>query len=61
MDTLGLVNAADYYDRLMQSASEYAELVESVIVAETWFFREPGSFAGLARIAVGPNCTPTKR
>jgi chemotaxis protein methyltransferase WspC len=41
----------DYMDRLAASPRELQELVEVVIVPETWFFRDPEAFVELKRIA----------
>ena len=51
MTACGLVDADDYYERLAASQRELQELIETVIVPETWFFRDPEAFAELKRIA----------
>ncbi|BAO88168.1 CheR family methyltransferase [Caballeronia cordobensis] len=41
----------DYYRAVTQDASCMQELIEAVVVPETWFFRDPEAFAALARLA----------
>lgn len=41
----------DYWGRLKASPVELQELIEAVVVPETWFFRDREAFAELARIA----------
>ena len=50
MKALGLKTVEEYCDRFEKSREERAELVESVVVNETWFFRDPEAFAALARM-----------
>lgn len=45
-DRAGLV---DYWQLLRDSALEQQELIEAVVVPETWFFRDAQAFATLAR------------
>lgn len=45
-----LPDAQAYLERLGSSAHELQELIEAVVVPETWFFRDPASFAALARL-----------
>jgi chemotaxis protein methyltransferase WspC len=40
-----------YWLRVRSSPSELQELIEAVVVPETWFFRDPGAFAALAGMA----------
>ena len=47
----GLKNSDAYLDRVCGSTEELQELVEAVIVPETWFFRDREAFAALARMA----------
>ena len=49
MRSLGLRRPEDYEQLLEKSRAEWNELVESVIVTETWFFRDPGLFAAFVR------------
>jgi chemotaxis protein methyltransferase WspC len=51
MADLGLKQAADYWGHLCASADELQELIEAVVVPETWFFRDPQAFAALALLA----------
>ncbi|HSW13047.1 MAG TPA: protein-glutamate O-methyltransferase CheR, partial [Solimonas sp.] len=47
---LGLADARAYWDCLQGSAAELQELIETVVVSETWFFRDREAFAALARL-----------
>lgn len=40
-----------YWALLQRSSEELQELIEAVVVPETWFFRDPEAFAALARLA----------
>ncbi|HWX20903.1 MAG TPA: CheR family methyltransferase [Candidatus Binatia bacterium] len=51
MKTLGLKRLGDYEALLAGSPAERAELIESVVVPETWFFRDPAAFAALVGLA----------
>jgi chemotaxis protein methyltransferase WspC len=42
-------DAKAYLDRLRSSPAELAELVDAVVVPETWFFRDRGAFSVLER------------
>jgi chemotaxis protein methyltransferase WspC len=50
MRSLGLKGLEDYRQVLANSRGEWHELVESVVVTETWFFRDPETFAALVRL-----------
>jgi chemotaxis protein methyltransferase WspC len=50
MATLGVKQADDYRQQLRSSADELQELIEAVVVPETWFFRDREAFATLARL-----------
>lgn len=52
MKTLGLRRIEDYDAFLQSSAPEWEELVESVVVGETWFFRDREPFTALARLVL---------
>ncbi|SAK87843.1 MCP methyltransferase, CheR-type [Caballeronia temeraria] len=41
----------DYYRAVTQDSARMQELIEAVVVPETWFFRDPEAFAALARLA----------
>ncbi|MBW8832866.1 MAG: hypothetical protein JF606_26430 [Burkholderiales bacterium] len=43
-----LADAQTYWERLSGSGTELQELIEAVVVPETWFFRDPPSFVALA-------------
>ena len=49
MQRLGLQTASAYAQLLANSPADWSELVEAVVVTETWFFREPEAFAALVR------------
>jgi chemotaxis protein methyltransferase WspC len=44
MKALGLQDLNQYRERLTASPPEWEELIEAVVVTETWFFREPEAF-----------------
>jgi chemotaxis protein methyltransferase WspC len=50
MDSLGFKQPGDYWERLRVSDEELQELIEAVIVPETWFFRDQDAFTALARV-----------
>ncbi len=52
MARLGLTNLPGYLDLLRKSPTEWNTLVETVVVTETWFFREKHPFSALIRLAV---------
>jgi chemotaxis protein methyltransferase WspC len=52
MKTLGLKQTEDYEHLLGTSHREWTELVEAVVVAETWFFRDRHPFAALVRLVL---------
>ncbi|MDF3065624.1 MAG: methylase of chemotaxis methyl-accepting protein [Polyangiaceae bacterium] len=48
----GLVQLADYVQRLERSPEERRALIEEIVVSETWFFRDEEVFKALARHAL---------
>ena len=50
MAVLGLRQTADYWETLHAANDELQELIEAVVVPETWFFRDPDAFTALARL-----------
>jgi chemotaxis protein methyltransferase WspC len=50
MRSLGLKRVEDYRRCLEHSPAEWNELVESVVVSETWFFRDPEPIAAFVRL-----------
>ena len=42
-------DTGNYWDRIQASSAEAQELIEAVVVSETWFFRDRGAFASLTR------------
>jgi chemotaxis protein methyltransferase WspC len=53
MATCGLETVNAYWDHLRDSPPELQELVETIVVPETWFFRDEESFGTLAQIVSG--------
>lgn len=53
MAELGLVDPADYECLLNDSAAEIAELIERVVVNESWFFRDIKPFEYLVKLFEG--------
>ncbi|KQV89506.1 protein-glutamate O-methyltransferase CheR [Pelomonas sp. Root1237] len=51
LSACGLADAQAYWERLCGSSVELQELIEAVVVPETWFFRDPAAFVALARLA----------
>lgn len=47
-----IADLAAYWDLLRSSESELQELIEAVVVSETWFFRDPEAATALARMAL---------
>jgi chemotaxis protein methyltransferase WspC len=50
MASLGLRQKRSYWEHLQTSEAELQELIESVVVPETWFFRDRETFTLLARL-----------
>ncbi|MES2356635.1 MAG: CheR family methyltransferase [Pseudomonadota bacterium] len=46
----GLDNVQAYWEQVRSSETELQALVEAIVVAETWFFRDREAFAALLRI-----------
>lgn len=51
MSSTRMASLEDYWHHVQTSKQELQELVESVVVPETWFFRDPEAFACLVRLA----------
>jgi chemotaxis protein methyltransferase WspC len=51
MADLGLELREDYWQQLHDSTGELQELIETVVVPETWFFRDREAFGALVRLA----------
>jgi chemotaxis protein methyltransferase WspC len=49
----GLKSIPDYEQMLRKSAPEFDELIEAVVVTETWFFRDREPFNAFTQIVVG--------
>lgn len=47
-----LKNDDDYWELLQHSRDEVQELIEAVVVPETWFFRDPPAFAAMVGFVV---------
>ena len=50
MADLGLGLREDYWQQLHDSTGELQELIETVVVPETWFFRDREAFGALVRL-----------
>lgn len=50
MASLGLNQTDDYKQQVRGSKDELQELIEAVVVPETWFFRDPAAFATMVRL-----------
>ena len=48
----GIPNREEYWQRVRNSNDELQELIETVVVPETWFFRDREAFAVLARMVM---------
>lgn len=46
----GLEDAEVYGERLDASEQELQELIEAIVIPETWFFRDPAAFTALVRV-----------
>ena len=49
---MGLASTDAFYDLLLSSPTEYRDLLEALLVTETWFFRDPEAFATLGGLAM---------
>jgi chemotaxis protein methyltransferase WspC len=49
MEGCGLKDQSSYLARVLSSTDELQELVEAVVVSETWFFRDQEAFAALGK------------
>ena len=47
---LGLKDVQVYWALLSSSEPELQELIEAIVIPETWFFRDPEAFAALLRV-----------
>lgn len=52
MASMGLAQLEDYWRQLWGSTEELQELIETVVVPETWFFRDPEAFGALLHIVM---------
>jgi chemotaxis protein methyltransferase WspC len=52
MNRLSLKSSVEYEHLLQASPAQWAELVESVLVTETWFFRDPDAMQALVRLVL---------
>jgi chemotaxis protein methyltransferase WspC len=46
----GLPDLEVYWERLLASEQELQELIEAIVIPETWFFRDSEAFAALVRV-----------
>lgn len=51
MKELGLARVAEYLRLLQFCTDEWKQLVESVVITETWFFRDDAPFSAFVRLA----------
>jgi chemotaxis protein methyltransferase WspC len=49
-DACALPDVSAYWEHVRTSAAELQELIEGVVVPETWFYRDPEAFAALGRL-----------
>ena len=49
----GIKRETEYHQLLRDSATEFNELIEAVVVTETWFFRDREPFNAFTQFAVG--------
>jgi len=61
MKGLGISDASAYRELVTRSRAEWEELVEAVVVTETWFFRDPEAFSVVAEAARASLPGPTLR
>src|SRR5580698_2052789 len=52
MAAIGVEQVEDYWRHLSLSNEEVQELIETVVVPETWFFRDREAFTVLVRLVV---------
>jgi len=52
MASVGVEQIEDYWQQLRSSCHELQELIEIVVVPETWFFRDPEAFTALVRLVI---------
>ncbi len=52
MQAIGQTDEAAYWAHLQASEEEVRQLIEAVVVPETWFFRYPESLSALAQLAL---------
>jgi chemotaxis protein methyltransferase WspC len=46
----GLEDVQIYWEQLVSLEQELQELIEAIVIPETWFFRDPEAFAALTRV-----------
>ena len=46
----GLEDVQVYWEQVTTFEQELQELIEAIVIPETWFFRDPGAFAALVRV-----------
>jgi chemotaxis protein methyltransferase WspC len=52
MATIGIERIDDYWSQLCSSNDELQGLIETVVISETWFFRDPEAFVALVRLVI---------
>jgi chemotaxis protein methyltransferase WspC len=59
MAACGLRDVDSYLHRVQRSVNEMQELIEAIVVPETWFFRDREAFAALAKLMQGGELGPS--
>jgi len=59
MAVCGLRDVDSYLHRVRRSLGEMQELIEAIVVPETWFFRDREAFAALAKLVQGSELGPS--
>src|SRR5450631_294261 len=52
MASISVERIEDYWQQLRSSNDELQELIETVVVPETWFFRDQEAFVALVRFVI---------
>lgn len=61
LSACALDDARAYWELVRASTTELQALIETVVVPETWFFRDREAFAALAHIALHAGCGHTRK
>jgi chemotaxis protein methyltransferase WspC len=52
MSRCGLKRIEDYWNKVQTCSEELQELIEKIVVPETWFFRDPEAFTALTQLTI---------